>query len=85
MWLRDALPKTLPTVRVYIYGYDTRLIGSTSMQTIFDLGGKFGEVLKQLVRRTKADQGQMLTVGNLGFTVVSETFAPWSQLRRPCS
>lgn len=85
MWLRDALPKTLPTVRVYIYGYDTRLIGSTSMQTIFDLGGKFGEVLKQLVRRTKADQGHVLTVGNLGFTVFSETFAPWSQLRRPCS
>jgi hypothetical protein len=37
MWIRDTLPKNLPGVRAVIYGYDTKLDGSQSFQTIPDL------------------------------------------------
>ena len=37
MWLRDALPKYLPTARVITYGYDTNLVGSQSFQTVQDI------------------------------------------------
>ncbi|KAI1111016.1 hypothetical protein F5Y14DRAFT_454429 [Nemania sp. NC0429] len=37
MWIRDALPRSLPNIRPIIYGYDTALQGSTSFQSIFDL------------------------------------------------
>ena len=37
MWLRDQLPKDLPFVRSIIYGYETKLVGSQSFQSINDL------------------------------------------------
>lgn len=41
MWLRDALPDDISGARVFIYGYDTRLDGSTSFQSITDIGCNF--------------------------------------------
>ncbi|KAH7001010.1 hypothetical protein EDB80DRAFT_83814 [Ilyonectria destructans] len=38
MWLRDALPLDFQKARILIYGYDTRLIGSSSFQNLTDLG-----------------------------------------------
>ena len=38
MWLRDALPLDVPHARILIYGYDTRLIRSSSFQSLTDLG-----------------------------------------------
>lgn len=37
MWLRDELPQRHPTMRAWIYGYDTNLTDSTSFQSISDL------------------------------------------------
>ncbi|KAI1868417.1 uncharacterized protein JN550_006333 [Neoarthrinium moseri] len=37
MWIRDALPHSLPHVRPILYGYDTTLHGSSSFQSIFDI------------------------------------------------
>ncbi|KAI1126995.1 hypothetical protein F5Y10DRAFT_278419 [Nemania abortiva] len=37
MWLRDTLPDYHPTVRVWLYGYDTSLEDGTSFQSIQDL------------------------------------------------
>src|SRR5204863_9071639 len=37
MWIRDALPRSLPGVRAILYGYDTTLVDSNSFQTIWDL------------------------------------------------
>ncbi|SPO06920.1 uncharacterized protein DNG_09614 [Cephalotrichum gorgonifer] len=37
VWLRDFLPKDLPNIRVLLYGYDTKLPGSLSKQSIEDL------------------------------------------------
>ncbi|KAF7174333.1 hypothetical protein CNMCM5623_006936 [Aspergillus felis] len=38
MWLRDALPLDFPNARILIYGYDTRLVRSSSFQNLTDLG-----------------------------------------------
>ncbi|KAK9413454.1 putative NACHT domain-containing protein [Seiridium unicorne] len=37
MWIRDALPKSLPAIRPILYGYDTTLVNSNSFQSILDL------------------------------------------------
>ncbi|KAK6072174.1 hypothetical protein SCUP515_07506 [Seiridium cupressi] len=37
MWLRDALPRYEPTIRTWIYGYDTSLTDITSFQSVSDL------------------------------------------------
>ncbi|VUC28080.1 unnamed protein product [Clonostachys rosea] len=41
MWIRDSLPSLLPGVRFIIYGYDTKLPGSKSIQAIPDLARSF--------------------------------------------
>jgi hypothetical protein len=45
MWLRDGLPKHLRGTRAIIYGYNTKLLDSTSFQGIPDLAG---ELIHQL-------------------------------------
>ncbi|KAI1442947.1 hypothetical protein F5Y02DRAFT_395013 [Annulohypoxylon stygium] len=37
MWIRDALPMSLPHLRPIIYGYDSKLLESHSFQSTFDL------------------------------------------------
>lgn len=46
MWIRDALPKELPNLRVALYGYDTSLPDSNSFQTISDLASSLINSLK---------------------------------------
>lgn len=54
MWLRDSLPFDLtldtsdqPLARVMIYGYDSAVVGSKSMQNIEDLATKFNASLQK--------------------------------------
>jgi hypothetical protein len=37
MWIRDAIPTSLPTVRTVIYGYGSKLLDSKSFQSISDI------------------------------------------------
>ncbi|ETS74270.1 hypothetical protein PFICI_14136 [Pestalotiopsis fici W106-1] len=46
MWIRDALPKSLPSIRPIIYGYDTTLVNSNSFQSILDLALNLLSLLK---------------------------------------
>jgi len=46
MWLRDALPLDISGARILIYGYDTRLIQSSSFQNLTDLGRAFQADIK---------------------------------------
>ncbi|PGH01881.1 hypothetical protein AJ80_08953 [Polytolypa hystricis UAMH7299] len=46
MWIRDDLPKHLQGLRTVIYGYDTKLHDSQSLQTISDLSD---ELINQLL------------------------------------
>jgi hypothetical protein len=45
MWLRDALPPDVPSIRTILYGYDTTLGGSESFQTIQDIAISFVALL----------------------------------------
>lgn len=51
MWLRDGLPKDLPDTRVFIYGYDTQLQGSSSVQNLTDLGMNLRTALIDLLSK----------------------------------
>jgi hypothetical protein len=48
MWLADDLPEDLPTARIFIYGYDTKLINSRSQQDLADIAGKFAHLLSSI-------------------------------------
>jgi triacylglycerol esterase/lipase EstA (alpha/beta hydrolase family) len=48
MWLRDKLPQDVPGVRSIIYGYDTQLVMSESVQTIDDLALSFIQRLSSI-------------------------------------
>ena len=47
---RDRLPKDMPVIRFTIYGYDTQLLNSESIQTIDDLASSFLARLKAIGR-----------------------------------
>lgn len=46
MWLRDALPASIPGVRSFIYGYDSKVLASHSFQSISDISTSFILALK---------------------------------------
>lgn len=46
MWIRDKLPELVPGVRYILYGYDTKLVGSKSFQTVADLANNLINELK---------------------------------------
>ncbi|KAL7916222.1 hypothetical protein GGI35DRAFT_473518 [Trichoderma velutinum] len=47
MWIRDALPHLVPNVKFILYGYDTKLAGSKSFQTVPDIALTFIHTLQQ--------------------------------------
>lgn len=57
MWLRDSLPydltsETKPIARVMIYGYDSTVAESKSMQNFEDFATKFNGSLQTLMNTT---------------------------------
>lgn len=57
MWLRDSLPydltsETKPIARVMIYGYDSTVAESKSMQNFEDFATKFNASLQTLMNTT---------------------------------
>ncbi|KAK4077349.1 uncharacterized protein Triagg1_3681 [Trichoderma aggressivum f. europaeum] len=47
MWIRDALPHLVPKVKFILYGYDTKLAGSKSFQTVPDIALSLIHTLQQ--------------------------------------
>ncbi|KAL7963142.1 hypothetical protein V8C34DRAFT_322125 [Trichoderma compactum] len=47
MWIRDALPHLVPKVKFILYGYDTKLSGSKSFQTVPDIALSLIHTLQQ--------------------------------------
>lgn len=73
MWLRDALPLDAPGVRVLIYGYDARIIRSSSFQNLTDLG----KALQIDIKGIRVSQLQTLDLGSLS-PMTANSF-PWSR------
>ena len=48
MWLRDSLPDDFSQLRVFIYGYESALQGSNSVQHLGDIGSSFRDSLRSL-------------------------------------
>lgn len=48
MWLRDDLPVRLRQTRILVYGYDTKVVASSSFQNLNDLGNMFQYSVKRL-------------------------------------
>jgi hypothetical protein len=51
LWLRDFLPEMVPSARILVYGYDTKLEGSNSITSIIDLS----KALLQQVKTVRED------------------------------
>ena len=53
MWLRDSLPDDFPQLRIFIYGYESTLQSSSSVQNLGDIGSSFRDSLRVLTRPQK--------------------------------
>ena len=52
MWLRDALASDVRHMRVILYGYDSRLASSHSIQTVDDIAIGLRSGLRSLLKKT---------------------------------
>ncbi|KAJ4419054.1 hypothetical protein N0V82_005177 [Gnomoniopsis sp. IMI 355080] len=78
MWLADDLPKDLPTARVMIYGYESRLQGNNSVMQLDDLANSLRIVLRQLLE--SEDSKSILLIGHsLGGLLIKEALVSISE------
>ncbi|CEJ87104.1 hypothetical protein VHEMI04303 [[Torrubiella] hemipterigena] len=71
MWLRDFLPEAVPTSRIFIYGYDTKLPGSLSDASILELSRRLLESVKST--RASAKNRPIIFIGHsLGNLVIKQ-------------
>ncbi|KAF8522729.1 hypothetical protein BU17DRAFT_44365, partial [Hysterangium stoloniferum] len=65
LWLRDLLPKSLPTARILIYGYDARTHGENrSNQTLYELSTDFVGKLSNFRIHTKSDERPLIFIAH---------------------
>ncbi|KAM0812584.1 putative NACHT domain-containing protein [Seiridium cardinale] len=72
MWLRDALPQYDPTIRTWIYGYDTSLKDVTSFQLVSDLACTLIDHLKADEFTSSTAPSMMFLAHSLGGIVLKE-------------
>ena len=70
MWLRDQLPRDVPKLRSFIYGYDTKLFKSRSFQDLNDIARSFIASLKELRRSLSPAKPLFILAHSLGGIVV---------------
>ena len=77
MWLRDALPSDLKGAQIWTYGYDTKLVNSTSFQDLEALASTFRRTLISLTTSMGRKVVPMVFVGHsLGGLVLKEVDRP---------
>ncbi|VUC32091.1 unnamed protein product [Clonostachys rosea] len=72
MWIRDDLPPQLPGVRFLLYGYETKLQGSKSFQSIPDLAISLINSLKTIGWSSLSAKPAALLAHSLGGVVVKQ-------------
>ena len=76
VWLRDFAPEDLPRARIITYGYDTRVIGSDSTQSIESLAQVFLDSVKVFRTATDTQTRPIVFLGHsLGGIVLKEALA----------
>ncbi|GFF70323.1 ankyrin-1 [Aspergillus lentulus] len=71
MWLRDALPLDFPNARILIYGYDSRLVRSSSFQNLTDLGRAL-QIDMNSIRESSQSRPIVFIGHSLGGLVIKE-------------
>ncbi|KAL6830099.1 hypothetical protein V8C40DRAFT_239362 [Trichoderma camerunense] len=74
MWIRDALPHLVPKVNFILYGYDTKLAGSRSFQTVPDIALTFIHTLQQGGWAGPGSTKLIFFAHSLGGIVLKEAF-----------
>ena len=70
MWLRDFVPRDIPTAQVFIYGYPSKLMDSGSRAGLFDYTTAFLGELGRLISQRKT---LAVSVPNLQFRDFGDT------------
>ncbi|KAL7906988.1 hypothetical protein GGI35DRAFT_482355 [Trichoderma velutinum] len=74
MWIRDKLPELVPGVRFILHGYDTKLVGSKSFQTVTDLANNLINALKAGGWSSPSSKELTFLAHSLGGVVLKECF-----------
>ncbi|KAI1335062.1 hypothetical protein F5Y15DRAFT_399463 [Xylariaceae sp. FL0016] len=74
MWIRDALPLSLPSVRTILYGYDTTLVNSNSFQSIRDIASTLANHLSSGGWHLTTGKPLLFLAHSLGGIIVKEAF-----------
>lgn len=74
MWIRDALPDLVPNVRFILYGYDTALAGSTSIQTVPDIALSLIHTLQLGGWTSTGHVGLLFFAHSLGGVILKQAF-----------
>ncbi|MCJ1306899.1 hypothetical protein MMC25_000543 [Agyrium rufum] len=75
MWPRDSLPKHCPQLRVWIYGYRSKLQDAHSISDVYDHADDFRRSLRTLRNHTKANERQtpiIFIVHSLGGLILKD-------------
>ncbi|KAI9888243.1 MAG: hypothetical protein M1814_000933 [Vezdaea aestivalis] len=86
MWLRDEITGLFPRLRVWLYGYNSKLTGETSIESVGDWCHTFCDLLVDLRVKTGADQQKrplIFIVHSLGGWIFKEAMVSLSRHRDP--
>ena len=72
MWLRDAVPKKFPHMRVLTYGYDSHLPNSESFQTIHNISLAFVNKIRSLGFTEPSTKPMLFLAHSLGGIIVKQ-------------
>ncbi|KAK1252195.1 hypothetical protein MKX08_003382 [Trichoderma sp. CBMAI-0020] len=72
MWLRDFLPQSVVNARILTYGYDTKIYGSQSEESILELAKALLESIKTTRRKNIRNRPIIFIAHSLGGLVVKE-------------
>ncbi|KAK6605703.1 ankyrin domain protein [Botrytis cinerea] len=64
VWIRDSLPKDIPSARVLVYGYDTSILDGNAKHSIPDLAKEFLSSINAFRTATKTSQRPIVFVAH---------------------
>lgn len=72
MWIRDEMPKRIPGIRFITYGFDTKLLGSKSLQTILDLAQTLVHTMKAIGWSAPSSKPILFLAHSLGGVILKK-------------